>query len=348
MLGIFEGRKEEKVRKTEKEKGIVKPPLQITETLENYIQAFNQYYFLTSKQLTKAMGYKPSMYTNVKPRLYDLVEEKYLQVVRLPTVDGKGPYIYTLAHKGVKYLRELGQEVEVTYRPSNIAELNHSWLKHLLELNDFLICAKQVGDGKSGFRLYRMWHDLMLKRNPIKAPVSLMATTEAEKKSKRMKDVVPDGVLVFRKEQEGKKTLQYSVWIEHDRGTEGRKTIMDKVRAIVAAILSGAVKEYFDIPKIENVCFITSAGSDRVETLRKWTMEALASLHVKSGMRDLFVFSCFPYAIDQKTNKIILHELDYEEVFFQPVWRMALKYERLDVKPLELVEIPPIALIELD
>lgn len=327
------------------EKGIVKP-LQINETLERYIQAFNQYYFLTSKQLTKLMGYKPSMYTNVKPRLGDLVEAKYLQTIHLPTVEGKAPYIYTLAHKGVKYLRELGQEVEVTYRPSNIAELNHGWLKHLLELNDFLICAKQVEKGESGFRLYKMWHDLALKRNPIKAPVSLMATTEAEKKSKRMKDVVPDGVLVFRKEQEGKKTLQYSAWIEHDRGTEGSKTIKDKVRAIVAAILSGAVKEYFDIPKIENVCFITSAGADRVETLRKWTMEALASLHVKPGMRDLFVFSCFPYAIDQKTNKIILHELNYEEVFFQPVWRMALKYERLDVKP--LVEIPPIALIELD
>jgi hypothetical protein len=151
-----------------------------------------------------------------------------------------------------------------------------------------------------------------------------------------VKDVVPDGVLVFRKSQgEGKKPLQFSMWVEHDRGTEGQKTIKDKVRAIVAALLAGNVKEYFEL-KIENICFITSAGTERAETLRKWTMEALASLHVKSDIRDLFVFACWPYSMDEKTNKIVLHELNYEEVFFQPVWRMALKEEA------------PIALIELD
>lgn len=323
------------MRKTEKEKGILKP-LQINETLEKYLLAFNQYYFLTAEQLTR-LFYRPSMYADVMKRLKPMVEKKYLQTIHLPTVDGKAPYIYTLAHKGVKYLRDdLGQEVEVLYRPSNIAELNHSWLKHLLELNDFLICAKQVEKGESGFKLHRMWHDLAMKRNPIKAPVSLMAITEAEKKSKRVKDVVFDGGLIFRKDPgEGKKLLQFAMLLEHDRGTEGSKTIKDKVRAIVAAILSGAVKAYFGV-QIENICFITSAGVDRVETLRKWTLEALASLHVKPAIRDLFVFSCFPYAIDQKTNKIILHELNYEEVFFQPVWRMALK------------EIEPIALIELD
>lgn len=336
MVGDFEVRKEKKVSKTVKDKRIVKSFVP-SATQEGYIQAFNQYYFLTSKQLTKLMGYKPSMYSNVKPRLMDLVEWKYLQIIKLPTVSGNAPYIFTLAHKGVKLLREeLGQEVEVIYKPSQIAELNHSWLKHLLELNDFLICAKQVEKGNSGFRLYRMWHDLVMKREPIKAPVSLMAITEAEKKSKRVKDVVPDGVLVFRKSQgEGKKPLQFSMWVEHDRGTEGQKTIKDKVRAIVAALLAGNVKAYFEL-KIENICFITSAGVERAETLRKWTMEALASLHVKSDIRDLFVFACWPYSIDGKTNKIVLQELNYEEVFFQPVWRMALKEEA------------PIALIELD
>ena len=94
--------------KTVREKGIVKP-LRITETLENYIQALNQYYFLTAKQLTRAMGNRPSMYTDVQPRLSRLVEAKYLQVIQLPQVHGKAPYIYTLAHKGVKDLRDLGQ-----------------------------------------------------------------------------------------------------------------------------------------------------------------------------------------------------------------------------------------------
>ncbi len=230
----------------------------------------------------------------------------------------------------------MGQEVEVIYKPSQIAELNHGWLKHLLELNDFLICAKLVEKGESGFRLYRMWHDLVMIRTPLQAPVSLVAMTEAEKKSKRMKFVVPDAGLVFRKDQgEGKKSLQFAMLLEHDRGTEGQKTIKDKVRGLVAAVLSGAVKEYFGV-QIENICFMTSAGSERMETLRKWTMDALTTLRVKPEIRDLFVFAYWPYAVDERTNKIMLHELNYEEVFFQPVWRMALKEEA------------PIALIELD
>jgi hypothetical protein len=258
-----------------------------------------------------------------------------LQTIHLPTIEGKSPYIYTLAHKGVKFLREEGREIEVVYKPSEIAELNHSWLKHLLELNDVLICAKQVEKGDSGFLLYSMWHDLELKRKPLQAPVSLMAITEQEKKSTKLRPVVPDGVLDFRKAEEGKKTKQFAMWLEHDRGTEGKETIQRKVRSIVAVVLSGAVKEYFDIKRLGNVCFITSAGSDRAETLRKWTMEALASLHAKADIRDLFVFSYFPYHMDEKIHKIVLEELDHAVLFCSPVWQLCLKEE----KPIALLEV---------
>jgi Replication-relaxation len=277
----------------------------VSEISDLYLRTFSQFHFLTGAQLTRRL-YKMGMLTTVKTRLKSLTDEGYLHAFWLPTVKSKSPYIYTLAAKGIKYLRAEGLDVEVSYRQSELEELSHSFLWHVLSLNDFIISAYLLERTQPTYRVHTMLHDLSLKKHPMEIPSTLLG----EAKTNKPKLVVPDAFLNIRVTPGGgMKQRQYALWVELDRGTE--QTIdhfKQKIRKIVAALRSNMAQDYFHVPRIAAVAFPTTAGQKRVEQMRKWSMEVLTELHVATEISDLFLFSPFTPALLPK------------QIFQEPVW----------------------------
>ncbi len=283
-------------------------PFIISEVLDTYLRELYSYRFLKAEQLTRLLHSMGSL-TKVQTRLKHLTDHRYLHAFQLPTVKSKSPYIYVVAAKGIRYLKDQGVEATAYYRPSEVTELSHGFLWHVLQLNEFLIAGRRVAKAYPAFTLASWRHDLDMKGHPMK--VSLVKAGPGQKDV--VKVVWPDGWLVFQQKREGKKDAQFAFWVELDRGTEGVKPFKEKIVKILAAIKSGECQQYFHEEHIDHIVFATTAGETRVEQMRKWTMEQLAELHVKPDTRDLFVFSAYQPGSDPT------------QVFFTPVWRLPLK-----------------------
>jgi hypothetical protein len=285
-----------------------KSPFIISEVLDTYLRELYSYRFLKAEQLTRLLHSMGSL-TKVQARLKQLTDHRYLHAFMLPTVKSKSPYIYVVAAKGIRYLKDQGVEATAYYRPSEITELSHSFLWHVLELNEFLIAGRRVTKAHPAFSLVSWQHDLDMKGHPMK--VSLVKAGPGQKDS--IKVIWPDGWMVFGQKREGRKDAQIAFWVELDRGTESVKPFKEKIVKILSAIKSGECQKYFAIEHIDNIVFATTAGENRVEQMRKWTMEQLAALHVKPETRDMFVFSSYRPGADP------------QEVFFEPRWQLPLK-----------------------
>ncbi len=287
-------------------------PLAINQVYDTYLTVFSQLYFLKAEQLTRRL-YKMGMLTTVQARLKLLTEAGYLHSFHQPTVKSKSAYIYTLAAKGVRHVENNGRDVAVYYKPSELIELSHPWLWHVLELNDFIISAQTLEKTVPQVSLARLHHDLSMKKEPIQVPMETWKNKAGETVT-RFVDVWPDTFLDFRVRREGEKPLQYCFWVELDRGTE--QTIdrfKGKIRRIVAAILSGKMQEYFGIKHLSAVLFPTTAGNRRVEQMRKWVIEILTDLHAKPDLVEMFLLAPFTAS------------MTHQQVWFDPLWVTPLK-----------------------
>lgn len=277
-------------------------PFIISEVLDMYLRAFAEFHFLTAVQLTRRF-YKPGTLTTVQTRLKALVDAGYLHSFMLPTIKSKSPYIYVLAAKGARYLRDIDElAVEVVYKPGELEELSYSFLHHLGELNDFLLCARGLEQAAPDWRVAKMWHDVTLRKKPLVVPGSFFGGNS------KPRSVCPDAFLDIRQSIEGQRQRQYCIWVEVDRGTEALEAFKDKIVRIAGSVQSGVVHEYFGIKQVSAVAFATTAGNKRVREMQKWTLEVLEEKHAPPAIVDLFVFASF--SSTQTAN----------EVFFEPVW----------------------------
>ena len=91
------------------------------------LKALLRFHYLASRQVCR-LSYSPRSLTYVQSKLKRLTDLGYCQRIWLPrpAPHGSAPSLYTLARKGLNYLRAQGIDVPQRYHPSEQRE--HSYL----------------------------------------------------------------------------------------------------------------------------------------------------------------------------------------------------------------------------
>ncbi len=163
---------------------------------DRFLRAVYRYHMLKPEQLTRRY-YSQGSLTFVKARLKQLTDHDYLDANEQPTTRGRSPFYYTLANKGIKYIKEAGFEVDRYYRPSRKVEYL-PFLLHTFSVNDVLIAAELLADGMLQLTLAEMQHELVLKQDPCKVPIGRGQLYGDGNQSAKHISIVPDGWLDFR------------------------------------------------------------------------------------------------------------------------------------------------------
>jgi Replication-relaxation len=97
-----------------------------------------------------------------------LTDNEYLFSLPIPVTRGKSPLVYTLARKGLNYLKEHGFDVREYFRPSKEQEKSYLFLQHTLAINDVLIAASNLHNVAPDYSLRAFIHERVLKKTPYK------------------------------------------------------------------------------------------------------------------------------------------------------------------------------------
>ncbi len=266
---------------------------------DRFLQAIYRYHMLKPEQLTRRYYSRGSL-TFVKARLKLLTDHGYLEANEQPTTRGRSPFFYTLASKGIKYLKEAGFEVNRYYRPSRKVEFL-PFLLHTFSVNDVLIAAELLVENEPQLALAEMQHELTLKQDPCKVPVRRDGYGREGGTSTQHVTIVPDGWLDFRYDRGGDGAeRRMCLWLEVDRGTVGKKEFKAKATAILAFYQSGAYARRFGTNSLR-VAFATTDGTARANQMRAWLRDALGKELMKSGVAERFVCTALPGEIDPRT-----------------------------------------------
>jgi Replication-relaxation len=261
---------------------------------------------IKAEQLTRRYYSRGSL-TFVKARLKQLTDHGYLEANEQPTTRGRSPFYYTLASKGIRYLKEVGCEVNRYYRPSRKVKYL-PFLLHTFAVNNVLIAAERLVEGVPKLTLAEMQHELVLKQDPCKVPVEQERSGREANTLVKHISIVPDGWLDFRYDRgPGTQERRMCLWLEVDRGTVGMKDFKEKTAALLAFYKSGAYQNRFGTNSLR-VAFATTDGMGRVKQMRMWIRDVMAKLQEKPGIIERFVCTALPDEIDPHT------------LFLTPVW----------------------------
>jgi hypothetical protein len=273
---------------------------------DRFLQAIYRYHMLKPEQLTRRY-YSPGSLTFVKARLKLLTDYGYLDANEQPTTRGRSPYYYTLASKGIKYLKEAGFEVNRYYRPSRKVEYL-PFLLHTFAVNNVLIAAELLAESIPQLTLAEMQHELVLKQDPCRVPVGRERLSGDGNVSAKHISIVPDGWLDFRYDRgTGTQERRMCIWLEVDRGTVGMRDFKEKANAILTFYKSGAYQKRFGTNSLR-VAFATTDGMTRVKQMRTWLCQVLTKQQEKPGTAERFLCTA------------LSDEIDPHALFLTPVW----------------------------
>jgi hypothetical protein len=235
----------------------------------------NRFHYLSSQQLCR-LGYSQGSLTYVQTRLKRLTDAGYCQRIWLPkrAPHGSAPAIYTLARRGLNFLRTHGVEVATRFHPSEQRGLSYLFLTHSLEINDFLIAAEILCRYLPAYRLANLLHERDLKRRPV----------HVKDGSGKRAAVIPDAWLDLR--IGGR--FQVCLALELDRGTEEQKHWRRKVSHLLA-YAGGPYQDAFGTTSL-TIAVLTTAGEKRMLELIRWT-EAELEAQGEASQGDLFLFT---------------------------------------------------------
>jgi Replication-relaxation len=273
---------------------------------DRFLRAIYRYHMLKPEQLIRRY-YSQGSLTFVKARLKQLTDHGYLDANEQPTTRGRSPFYYTLASKGIKYLKEAGFEVNRYYRPSRKVEYL-PFLLHTFSVNDVLVAAELLAENLPQLTLAEMQHELVLKQDPCRVPVGRERLSGDGNASAKYISIVPDGWLDFRYDRgTGTQERRMCIWLEVDRGTVGMKDFKEKATAILTFYKSGAYQKRFGTNSLR-VAFATTDGMTRVKQMRTWLRDVLGKEPAKPHIAERFICTMLPDEIDPRT------------LFLAPVW----------------------------
>lgn len=273
---------------------------------DRFLRAVYRYHMLKPDQLTRRYYSRGSL-TFVKARLKQLTDHGYLDANEQPTTRGRSPFYYTLANRGIRYLKEAGFEVNRYYRPSRKVEYL-PFLLHTFSVNDVLIAAELLTEDMPQLTLAEMQHELVLKQDPCKIPVGRERLSGGRSIAAKHISIVPDGWLDFRYDRgTGTQERRMCIWLEVDRGTVGMKDFKEKAIAILSFYKSGAYQKRFGTNSLR-VAFATTDGMTRVKQMRTWLSDVLTKQQEKPGTAERFL--CMALS----------DEIDPHALFLTPIW----------------------------
>ncbi len=241
-------------------------------------------FFLTVEQVTRLFFSKNSTHY-ASEYLKRLADQNFLFRFPLPdSTRGNKVFIYTLATKGIKYLKQIGKDHHVYFRPGDTPP-SFEHLRHELAVNDFLIAASLLPKSEPAIILHEMKTGWQLFHTPLK--VSVRGDTIS---------VVGDGFLDFRY-QIGNDTYQTAVWLELDRNSEYSKQLKRKVKGLVAALTSQKAADLFGTD-LFTIAFVT-VSETRLQAIQSYVMEVLTEM---GRMQDanMFLFTTLPQELEPK------------------------------------------------
>jgi len=255
-----------------------------------------RFHYLSNRQVC-LLHYSPRSLTYVQTKLKRLTDARYCQRIWLPRPSARGsaPSVYTLARKGLNYLREQGLDVPSRYHPSEQREHSYLFLSHTLAVNDVLISAELFCRHEPRFELAATVHERELKRSPARV----------EDESGASITVIPDAWLDLRIDGE----FRVCLVLELDRGTEEQKAWRRKVRGLVA-YANGPYQEAFGTRSL-TIAVVTTSGVRRLIDLVRWTERELVELKHQQ-QSDLFMFTAVT------PDAIVPSALFLGQVWYQP------------------------------
>ncbi len=258
---------------------------------EQVLKSLHRFHYLSSRQLCR-LAYSRGSLTYAQSKLKNLTDAGYCQRIWLPkrAQYGSAPSVYTLARRGINYLRAIGLDVSGRFHPSEKRSLSYLFLDHMLELNDVLISAELLSRAMPQYRLADLRHDQDLKRAPV--TVKTKAGGQAA--------VIPDAWLDLRLQG----SFRVCLAIELDRGTEEQKRWRQKVANLVA-FADGPYQEAFGTTSL-TFAVITTAGDKRLLDLLRWTEAELESMG-EASQGDLFLFTSLSPAAAESIEIFLAH-----------------------------------------
>jgi Replication-relaxation len=248
----------------------------------------------TAEQLTR-LHYKPGMLKTVSKRLKVLVDNGIIQADCIPTKLFKSPYYYTIATKGMRYLQDIGLDIEPSYRASKEISDSYLHLRHTLELNDVLIAALRLKYCHPNYYLSRYIHERSLKRQPYKANGITL---------------IPDGFLDLRDRTSNRAMC---LILEIDRGTEQQEHFKRRITAYKTFYAADGCSSMFGI-KAAYTAFVGFVGAKRLQYMRDWTNAALQD---SPQLRQFFLFADLPKPLEP--NHLLFERRWYTLTASQPI-----------------------------
>lgn len=274
------------------------------------LEAVARYRYLDANQLAYLL-FSPRSLTYVMDHCKELFHAGYLVRVYLPRTrpTGSSRAIYALDAKGYRYLAQAAAEARITwptrrFRPSEDAEREMPFLKHILESNSLLISAARLAKQRAEIQVADVRMEKEMRRDPMKVEIVAHRKEHSDAGQKVEKvAVIPDAWVDLRC---GGTQQCIAFEVDH-RGTQSIGVIQRKIYGYLAAF-DGPYQEKFGTKSITVAFVVRGSPWSRVERLRLWT-EAALTLKGKGSYADFFRFSNF----DTLTT-------DPTEVFFSPMW----------------------------
>ncbi len=273
----------------------------VTASHDAVLQAVYRYQLLTSVQLLRACGYSPNSLERIQRLTKQLVDNEYVLSLPIPVTRGKSPLVYTLARKGLNYLKDAGFDVRVYFRPSKEQEKSYLFLQHTLALNDVLIAGSNLHKVVADYSLLSFAHERVLKQAPYK--ISFMRGEKLETFT-----LIPDAFLLFVKQKKKGKGKNMPILLELDRNTTEQKHFRRNLRARIEFIKEEGYKKLLGTTTATFAYAIASGGEKRREELRNWARKELADTSEQRWLSNLFLFCSLP------------HDLEPKSLFLDRVW----------------------------
>src|SRR5437764_2906054 len=140
-------------------------------------------HLLTAAQLTR-LHYSQGSYKYVRQNLHEMAKAGIVVIDAVPEKFTRGPNYYTLGARGIRYLTELGMDMDKSVRAAKETNKSYMHIRHMIELNDVYIAALRVSTLDPRLYVADYKHERELKRKPYAAMVQ-----------GRTLGLVPDGFL---------------------------------------------------------------------------------------------------------------------------------------------------------
>jgi len=279
----------------------ISQPFVVTASHDAVLQAVYKYQLLTSVQLLRACGYSPNSLERVQRLTKQLADREYVLSLPIPVTRGKSPLVYTLARKGLNYLKDAGFDVRVYFRPSKEQEKSYLFLLHTLAINDVLIAASNLQKVAADYSLRSFIHERVLKQTPYK--ISFMRGGKLETFT-----LIPDAFMQFVKQKKKGKEKKLPVLLELDRNTTEQKHFRRNLRARIEFIKEEGYKKLLGTNTVTFAYANSEGGEKRREELRNWARRELASTSEQRWLSNLFLFCGLP------------KDLEPKQLFLSPCW----------------------------